>query len=182
MTFDASQALETLRHGEEHARRRVVADLAASGRREALAPLLVAVGDESWAVRQAAIEALARVAPEALLPVLEAALRDGDDASARNAAMEIYVRLGASATAPLLALARDGDEEVRLFACVMLGSIRDEASVSGLVKALSDPDTNVRHAAATSLGQIGSRAAVPRLVEALRGEPWLQYSALNALG
>ena len=66
--------------------------------------------------------------------------------------------------------------------CVMLGSIKDEASVPGLVQALSDPDTNVRHAAATSLGQIGSRAAVPRLVEALCGEPWLQYPALHALG
>ena len=182
MTFDVARTLDTLRHGEEHARRRAVADLAASGRTEALAPLLVAVGDESWAVRQAAIEALARVAPEALLPALEGALRDGDDASARNAAMEIYVRLGASATRPLLALARDADEEVRLFVCVMLGSIKDEASVPGLVQALSDPDTNVRHAAATSLGQIGSRAAVPRLVEALCGEPWLQYPALHALG
>ena len=182
MSPDVQSALETLRHGEEHARRRTVADLASSGRREAIAPLLVAVGDESWAVRQAAIDALARTAPEALLPALEAALRDGDDASARNAAMEIYVRLGASATAPLLALARDDDEELRLFACVMLGSIRDEVAVPGLVKALSDPDTNVRHAAATSLGQIGSRAAVPRLMEALRGEPWLQYPALHALG
>ena len=78
--MDAAAALETLRHGEEHARRRVVAELAGSERREAIAALLVAVGDESWAVRQAAVEALARLSPDALLPTLEAALRDGDDA------------------------------------------------------------------------------------------------------
>ena len=55
MTFDVAGFLETLRRGEEHARRRAVAELAASGRSEAIAPLLVAVGDESWAVRQAAV-------------------------------------------------------------------------------------------------------------------------------
>jgi len=182
LSIDPAAALETLRHGEEPARRRAVAELAAEGRREAIAPLLVAVGDESWAVRQAAVEGLAQMAPEALLPALEASLRDGDDAGSRNAAMEIYVRLGGSAVPPLLKLAVDRDEEVRLFACVMLGSIKDAAAVPGLVAALSDADTNVRHAAATSLGQIGSQAAVPRLVEALRGEPWLQYPALHALG
>jgi HEAT repeat protein len=182
VSLDADQALESLRHGEEHVRRRTVAELGASRRPEAIAPLLVAVGDESWAVRQAAVEALAGFAPEALLPALEAALRDGDDAGSRNAAMEIYVRLGSPATGPLLALVSDPDAEVRLFSCVMLGSLKEKAAVPGLVAALSDPDVNVRHAAATSLGQIGSEAAVPRLVEALRGEPWLQYPALHALG
>ena len=78
MALDAAAALEILRHGEEHARRRLVAELAGSERREAIAPLLVAVGDESWAVRQAAVEGLARLTPDALLPTLEAALRDGD--------------------------------------------------------------------------------------------------------
>jgi HEAT repeat protein len=159
-----------------------VADLGGSGRPEAIGPLLVAVGDESWAVRRAAIEALALFPPGDLLPALEAALRDDDDAGARNAAMEIYVRLGSAATAPLLALLSDRDEEVRLFATVMLGSLREPTAVGALVQVLSDPDVNVRHAAATSLGQIGSPEAVPRLVEALHAEPWLQYSALHALG
>ena len=92
------------------------------------------------------------------------------------------MRLGTAATAPLLALLTDPDEEVRLFAAVMLGSMKEPAAVGTLVEALSDPDVNVRHAAATSLGQIGSPLAVPRLVDALRGEPWLQYPALHALG
>ena len=140
------------------------------------------MGDESWAVRQSAIEALASFRRDALLPTLEAALRDGEDAGLRNAAMEIYVRLGSAAAPPLLALLRDPDEEVRLFAAVMLGTLREPSAVSALVAALSDADVNVRHAAATSLGQIGSKDAVPRLVEALREEPWLQYPALHALG
>ena len=82
---DPTRALETLRHGEEPARRRAVADLAGSGRPEGIAPLLLAVGDESWAVRQAAIEALVGFPVGHLLPALEAALRDDDDAGSRNA-------------------------------------------------------------------------------------------------
>jgi HEAT repeat protein len=182
MTPEIARSLDTLRRGEEPARRRVVAELGASARPEAIGPLLVAVGDESWAVRQAAVEALAGFPTGALLPSLEAALRDGDDAGSRNAAMEIYVRLGSAATGPLLTLLADPDEEVRLFSAVMLGSMKEAAAVGVLVEALADPDVNVRHAAAASLGQIGSPEAVPRLVDALRGEPWLQYPALHALG
>ena len=92
-----TDVLDLLRHGEEPARRQAVADLGASGRAEAIAPLLVAVGYDSWSVRQAAIEALVAFRPGALLGALEAALRDDDDAGSRNAAMEIYVRLGAAA-------------------------------------------------------------------------------------
>jgi len=133
-------------------------------------------------VRQAAIEALASISRESLLPALEVALRDGADAGLRNAAMEIYVRLGAVAGPPLLVLLSDADEEVRLFATVMLGAIKEPSAVPALIEALSDRDVNVRHAAASSLGQIGSPRAVPRLLDALREGPWLQYPAVHALG
>jgi HEAT repeat protein len=116
-----------------------------------------------------------------LLPALEAALRDDDDAGSRNAAMEIYVRLGATSSPALLALLSDGDEEVRLFAAVMLGSMKEPAAVGVFVQVLSDPNVNVHHAAATSLKQIGAQKTIPHLVETLHAEPWLQYSALNTL-
>jgi HEAT repeat protein len=96
--------------------------------------------------------------------------------------MEIYVRRGESAVPPLMSLLVDADEEVRNFAAVMLGSLKDPRSVSHLIAALADVDVNVRHAAAASLGQIGDRAAVMPLVEALRTEPWLTYPAIHALG
>jgi len=182
VSVDIQGALEVLRVGEETARRQAVDRLAASSRPEAIPPLLLAVGDESWGVRQAAIEALAAFPARALLPALESALREERDAGLRNAAMEIYVRLGAAAAGPLVVLLGDADEEVRLFAAVMLGSIKEAEAVPALIRALSDPDVNVRHAAAASLGQMGAPEAVPRLIEALRSEPWLQYPAIHALG
>ena len=128
-----------------------------SGQPEAITPLLLAVADESWPVRQAATELLAAFDEAALLPHLEAALRDDEDAAMRNAAMEIYVKMGAAASPALLALLGDADEEVRNFAAVMLGARRDRTAVPALIAALADPDVNVRHAAAASLGQIGRR-------------------------
>ena len=182
MTLDIQAALEALRTGEESVRRRVVEDLGRSGAQEAISPLLLAVADESWPVRQAAADRLSGFPEEALLPALEGALRDDENAGMRNAAMEIYVRLGPVATEPLLGLLGDPDEEVRNFATIMLGSLRDPRAIDPLIGAMRDPDVNVRHAAAASLGQIGAREAVLPLIDALKAEPWLQYPAIHALG
>ena len=89
MTLDIQAALESLRTGEEPVRRRVVEELGRSGEPEAVTPLLVAVADESWPVRQAAAEHLAAFAPEVILPALEAALRDDEDAGARLSLIHI---------------------------------------------------------------------------------------------
>jgi HEAT repeat protein len=182
MTMDFQGALESLRAGEESERRRVVEWLGRSGLAEAIPPLLVAVADDSWSVRQAATETLAAFDPAVLLPALEAALRDDENAGMRNASMEIYVKMGEPAVEPLLLLLSDRDEEIRNFAAVMLGTLRDGRAVQPLIGALRDPNVNVRHCAATSLGQIGSEAAVLPLIGVLRTEPWLQYPAISALG
>ena len=53
-------------------------------------------------MRQAAADALAAFPADALLPALETALRDGENAGLRNAAMEIYVKTGPDAADALL--------------------------------------------------------------------------------
>src|SRR6185295_9732893 len=129
MTLDIEAAVRSLRSGEEAVRREVVERLGRSGRAEALEPLLMAVADESWPVRQAATAHLAAFDPALLLPELDRALRDDENAAMRNAAMEIYVHLGAAAVAPLVSLLGDANEEVRNFAAVMLGGVGDQAAV-----------------------------------------------------
>lgn len=179
---DLRAAAEALRSGEESERQRAVLELGACGAGEAIPLLLRALADASWLVRQSAGERLVAFDRRALLPALDAALRDGDNADVRNASMEVYVKLGPAAAEPLLALLVDADEEVRNFAAVMLGSLRDPRAIGPLIDALRDPDVNVRHAAAASLGQLGAREAVPALIDALGQEPWLQYPAIHALG
>jgi HEAT repeat protein len=179
--IDIQAALLSLRTAEESVRRQLVEELGRSGDQAAILPLLMAVGDESWPVRQAAAELVAAFEEGALLPALESALRDDENAALRNAAMEIYVKMGSAATAQLLRLLGDADEEVRNFAAVILGARRDPVAVEPLIGALEDTDLNVRHAAAASLGQIGDRRAVGALIGLLHGEPWLQYPAIHAL-
>src|SRR5215472_8449659 len=130
--MDIHLELEALRSGEESLRRQVVDRLGRSGLKEAIPALLAALGDESWPVRQAATDRLKEFDPRLLLPALETALRDGEDAGLRNAAMEVYVSLGPSSVEPLLKLLLDEDEEVRNFAAVMLGTLRDPRSVDPL--------------------------------------------------
>ena len=162
-------------------RRRVVDDLGRSRAPAAIAPLLLAVADEIWSVRQAASDHLAGFDPTTLLPALETALRDHDNATMRNAAMEIYVRLGAAATPALIALLTDADDEVRTFAAVMLGTLREQRAVGPLIATLRDatstPPRSRRQSGTDRLAR-----AVPALIAALRSEAWLQYPAIYALG
>ena len=86
--MDIQAALDSLRTAEESVRKQVVEELGRSGQAEAILPLLMAVGDESWPVRQAAADLLAAFDESALLPSLEAALRDDENAARRNAALD----------------------------------------------------------------------------------------------
>jgi HEAT repeat protein len=182
MSLDIQAALDSLREGEESARKDVVERMGRSLRAEAIPVLLTALADDSWPVRHAAAERLFDYPTEPLLGALEAALRNDEDAGIRNSAMEIYVKLGERAVHALLRLLSDADEEIRNFAAVMLGTVGGEDAIPRLIARLRDADVNVRHAAAASLGQLRAKQAVRPLVEALTSEPWLQYSAINALG
>src|SRR5262249_31773807 len=124
MTLDIQRALRSLREGEESVRREVVDELARSAEPEAIPPLLLAVADDSWPVRQGAVEGLTAFPLELLLPALEAALRDDENAGLRNAGMEIYVRLGGAAVPPLVGLLRHPVAGARHFAGAMLGALR----------------------------------------------------------
>ena len=178
--IDIQAAVEALRTGEEARRRQVVDELGSARRPEAVPPLLMAVADESWPVRQAAAEHLAAFDPETVLPALESALRDDEDAGARNAAMEIYVKMGTAVVPPLLALLGDADEEVRNFAAVMLGSLRDARAVMPLVAALRS-EAWLQYPAITALGEIGDPRATQALLE-LMDDELLRGPVMEALG
>ncbi|MBN2371033.1 MAG: HEAT repeat domain-containing protein [Vicinamibacteria bacterium] len=182
MTIDIDSARTLLMTGEESARRRAVDELSRARSPEAIMLLLTAVADEAWTVRQAASDHLSAFDTTPLLPVLETALRNHENATIRNSAMEIYVRLGIAAVPALVALLADDDEEVRSFAAAMLGTVRDSSALRPLIAALQDSCVNTRHMAAASLGQLGLREAVGPLIELLKEEPWLKYPAIYALG
>jgi HEAT repeat protein len=144
--------------------------------------LLLLVADDDLGYKSEAIDQLLTMEFSELYPVLERCVRDDENADLRNSAMELLVKSGKTALPKLIKLLRDANEEVRNFATVMLGDIGNREAVGPLVRALSDPDANVSHGAAEALGKIGDRAALLPLLELLKGDFWLQYAAISAIG
>jgi HEAT repeat protein len=117
-----------------------------------------------------------------ILPELERGVRDDNDADFRNGAMDILVAFGKESLPCLVRFLQDDNEEVRNFAAVMLGDIGNRRAVEPLIKALGDRDANVSHSAAEALGKIGDRSALFPLIELLKGDFWVQFSAISAIG
>jgi len=144
--------------------------------------LLLLVADDDHGFKAEATEKLLSMGITSIYSVLERGVRNDANADFRNGAMEILVAFGREAVAPLVRLLRDQNEEVRNFASVMLGDIGHREAVGPLIKALSDKDVNVSHSAAEALGKIGDRSALFPLMELLKGDFWVQYSAVTAIG
>lgn len=144
--------------------------------------LLLYVADEDQGYRVEATAKLLSMGIAAIYAVLERGVRDDSNADFRNGAMEILVAFGKESVPYLTKLLQDANEEVRNFACVMLGDIGNREAVSPLIRALSDKDANVSHSAAEALGKIGDRSALFPLIELLKGDFWVQYSAITAIG
>ncbi len=159
-----------------------VNSLAASAAPDSLLSLVRVFYEQGWAGKNRVISVFKDKPDTLIYPVLEKALRDHESAGLRNAAMEIYVTLGGRSLPPLCTFLRDGDEEIRCFAGVMLGDLKDKGAAPELIHALADSDLNVKHAAAVALGKIKDPRAVGPLIEALHTDLWLQFPAAVALG
>jgi HEAT repeat protein len=96
--------------------------------------------------------------------------------------MDTFVAFGKESLPALIGFLEDDNEEVRNFACVMLGDIGNRRAVEPLIKALGDKDANVSHSAAEALGKIGDRSALFPLIDLLKGDFWVQFSAISAIG
>ena len=149
---------------------------------EKIQGLLKELNSADWWTRSAAIKGLLLHNEKSYLPALEKALKDHENALLRNASMELYIALGGRALPSLVALLKDDDPEVRIFAANLLGDIKDRRAVQDLIRAMKDTDSNVRVASTEALGKIRAPEAVAALSEALEDEPWVVMSAIKSLG
>ncbi len=174
---------EALNCGDEETRRESVESLFQASSQNALRLLIRATADESWRVRQTAVEALLTFTdPEKAIRGLIHGLHSEDNAGLRNASVETLIRMGEMAVPALLEHVETPHEDVRKFVIDVLGGIADPRAVPALVAAMDDPNENVRSTAAENLGLIGSEDAVESLLASLgRGDLQLQYNSLKAL-
>ncbi len=148
---------------EEEKRYRSVVDLDLRGN-SAVEVLVELLYDESWRIRGAATDRLARLPDrQRAVPRLLAALADRGHTGARNSAAEALVRLGVAAAPAVISLMSHPDPDQRRFAADILGGMRLRGGTPVLLAALEDLDHNVRISAAEALGRIGGDAAANAL-------------------
>jgi HEAT repeat protein len=113
---------------------------------------------------------------------LVAFLRDGEDATLRNAAVEMLKLCGRAVVPLAIELLSDRDADVVLQAVLVLDHARDPRALEPLRGALGHANLNVVQAAIVAIGHVGTRAVVDDLVPFLGREPWVQMAAIEALG
>ena len=115
---------------------------------DGIGPLGVAMGDEDWRVRRAAVKALAARRDEALVDGVIAALRDGHrDFSVLSSALQLLTLTGVDSTKALVRLMDDADADLRIQAALALGSQRHAGG---------------NRSAASRARRHGSKRAIPR--------------------
>ena len=172
-----------LRDRSPSARLKAVEQLSPLEPTDGMGPLGVAMADDDFRVRRAAVKALAARRDEALVDAVIAALRDGHrDFSLLSSALQLLTLTGVDSTKALVRLMDDPDADLRIQAALALGSQRRPEAIDALLRALDDADPNVRFHAIESIGKLASPVAIERLVTIAESRDfYLAFPALEAL-
>lgn len=151
---------------------------------KAFETLIEAIKDDNWRIRKISLEILLEDYPaDELAEGFIRLLYLGDNAGARNTAIEGLTRLGRKVTPYLIKAFETPDRDVRKFIIDILGSLDDPRAIPLMLKALSDEDENVKVTAVEHLGRVKEPSVVDALIEILEGEDlWTAYPAADALG
>ncbi len=158
--------IDLLKEKDWFRRKEAAITLGEMGDERAVAPLITALRDDEWNVREAAEDALTMIGSPAVEPLIKAL---------REYQIRRYV---------IKVLGRIKDERVLdpLFVQLRNEEFKDDATaalvevglpaVERLTAVLNDKDRNVRKHAVLALGAIGLPEAVELLIEATKDEDW----------
>jgi HEAT repeat protein len=172
--------IDLLKEKDWFRRKEAAITLGEMGDERAVAPLITALRDDEWNVREAAEDSLAMIGSPAVEPLIKAL---------REYQIRRYV---------IKVLGRIKDERVLdpLFVQLRNEEFKDDATaalvdvglpaVERLTAVLNDKDRNVRKHAVLALGAIGIPEAVELLIEATKDEEWevrmAAIASLDAIG
>ena len=145
--------------------------------------LASSLGDESWRVRKAVVEGLARKAGDDEVNILLRALRDEHhNPGVLNSALQVLALSGIDAIEPLAEFLKDPDIDLRIYATHALGDQHDPRAVHILISALKDENLNVRYHAIEALGKLRAAEAADALASVAESRDFfLAFPAINAL-
>lgn len=174
---------EQLAHAREGERLGAALALAADESLEPSGPLLGALGDESWRVRRAAVEGLARrAAPDAIMALLASVRENHHNLAVLNSALQVLSMSDVDTLSPLVEFLNGEDADLRMQAALALGEQRDARAVPALIEALEDEDVNVRYHAVEALGKLRAAEAAAALADVAESRDFfLAFPALDAL-
>ena len=150
---------------------------------EGMALLSGAMADDSWRVRRVAAEGLAASDDAAVVDTLLQAVREHHHNPALlNSALTALGRKRKDIALSVVPLLDSADTDVRTYAALILGLVRDERAIPALVAALGDADANVQYHAIEALGRSGSTEAAEPLTRVAESRDFfLGFAALDAL-
>jgi HEAT repeat protein len=132
----------------------------------AVKPLIVALRDPYWKIRDRATAALEALGNELLDPLI-VTLSDPDAEVRWRAAALLGSRRYIHAVEPLIVTLHDPDAHVREQTVAALGALGDLRAVQPLIAILHDPDAHVREQTVVALGALGDLRAVQPLIAIL---------------
>lgn len=115
--------------------------------------LVNVLGDEHWIVRKAAADCLHSF-QDAVIPFLSAAISSYSE-DIQHWALQVLTRLGKKGAPAILRALKSTNPDVRHFACIALGELREAAGIAPLIKSLGDEKWPVRKAASDALVKFG---------------------------
>ncbi len=157
--------------------------LALPGILDAARPLL---SDESWRVRRAAWESLAKVCTgpvgrDALVEFLLSQLETSEDERERASLLDALTTLAREGAAAMVASLSRRSARGRKFVLDVLAGIEDPAVCPAARALLDDPDENTAFAAAEVLGASGDAADAEHLLSRAGGNRALTFAVLSAV-
>lgn len=173
--------IEKLKAGDEIERREAARNLGLIKSDKGLRALLDAFGDDSWLVREMAVESILKVGDESGLALFLSVLKD-KDARVRNSAVKILTGLGDLAIDALTRSLEDDDDDVVRYSADCLGDIGNKRGLGPLLGALERSHGDSRYYIILALGKLGECDAVPALISCLDEDMWIQTAVLEALG
>jgi HEAT repeat protein len=152
-------------------------------RREAESEDIGTLAGEDWRARRQALDRILAEPSQTPVSELIHRLREHHrDASILNSVLHLLSSGAWETLEPLIELLRDVDAEVRMYAALALGELKDRRAVPALMYALSDDDMNVRYHTIEALAKLRASEAADALADiAQSGEFFLAFPALDAL-